>query len=54
MVSSFGVRVIDNGFIVDWVGVDSHMEQTHEEKIFFMKSDMEEFVSELIRKMLLT
>lgn len=56
MVSSFGVRIVDNGFIVSWVTIegDNQLEPTHEEKAFLTKSDMEEFVSELIRKMLLT
>ncbi|KKL22987.1 hypothetical protein LCGC14_2429900 [marine sediment metagenome] len=51
MVSSFGVRIVDNGFIVHWVSVDSHMEQTHEEKVFLTRSDMEAFVIELMRLM---
>ena len=51
MVSSFGVRIVVNGFIVHWVSVDSHMEPTHEEKIFLIKAEMMEFVSDLIRQM---
>ena len=47
---------MDNGFIVSWVTVeaDNQLETLHDEKVFLTKSDMEEFVSELMRGMLLT
>ncbi len=47
---------MDNGFIVSWTTVegDSQLATIHDEKVFLTKSDMEAFVSELMRKMLLT
>lgn len=54
MITNFSVRVVDNGFIVHWDHEDSHLEMVHEEKVFLMKSDMEQFVTDLIRQMRLT
>lgn len=51
MIRQLGVRTADNGFIVSWIDVDSHGEEFHDEKIFLVRSEAEQFVIDLMRQM---
>ena len=52
MIREFGVRTADNGFIVWWIGVDPQGEEFRDEKIFLVRSEMEQFIAvDLINQM---
>lgn len=51
MIREIAIRTADNGFIVTWIDVDPQGEEFHEEKIFLVRSEMEQFVGDLIRQM---
>lgn len=48
MIREFGVRPVDNGFIVWWIEVDTQGEEFKDEKVFLTKSDASEFINDLI------